>query len=112
MKIQEFIPPKDTSPKTPTSEQPARIDVDVPAGAEITFDGVKTTQTGTTRQFVTPPLATGKEFQYEVKGEWKEDGKPVTMTRRVTVRAGERVTVSFAKPTTPETLPAPKPSTP
>src|SRR5262249_16850065 len=42
----------------------AQVTVEVPAGAQVFFDGSPTTQTGTQRVYVTPPLPFGQEFSY------------------------------------------------
>jgi uncharacterized protein (TIGR03000 family) len=122
--IQEFRNGKAVTPApaAPTQEKttsptdkPARIEISLPADADLWFDGTKTRQTGSARQFVTPPLATGQEYSYEVMATWKDKGQAVTETRRVTVRAGDRTTVSFAKTsasTEPETLGSPKKAKP
>src|SRR5262249_55373084 len=122
--IQEFRNGKAVTPApaAPTQEKtasptdkPARIEISLPADADLWFDGTKTRQTGSARQFVTPPLAAGQEYSYEVMATWKDKGQAVTETRRVTVRAGDRTTVSFAKTsaaTEPETLGSPKKAKP
>jgi uncharacterized protein (TIGR03000 family) len=73
----------------------AIMDVRVPAGAEIWFEGAKTGQSGSTRTFVSPPLEKGQTFTYEIRARWTQDGKPVEQTRHVNVRAGENVQVDF-----------------
>jgi uncharacterized protein (TIGR03000 family) len=77
----------------------ASVDIRVPkADAEVFFEGSKTSQTGTDRAFISPPLQPGSNYTYEVQARWFENGKEVTRTRRVPVRAGERVTVDFTRP--------------
>jgi uncharacterized protein (TIGR03000 family) len=85
---------------------PAEIDLQVPADAQVWFDGEKTTQTGALRQFVSPPLATDRDYTYEVRVAWKEGGREVTESRRLTVRGGSRVSASF--PAAPAKLAAAK----
>jgi uncharacterized protein (TIGR03000 family) len=77
------------------AEVPVRFDVQVPADAQVFFDGEKTNQTGEQRQFVSPPLAPGREYTYEVRAMWKEGGREVTESRRLSFRAGDRVRASF-----------------
>jgi uncharacterized protein (TIGR03000 family) len=66
----------------------------VPANAEVWFDGVKTTQTGSLRQFVSPPLVAGKAYAYQVRivaaGEQSMD-----VTQPLAVRAGDRMMIDF-----------------
>ncbi len=78
------------------------LDVRVPvADAQILFDGKKTTQTGTFRRFMSPPLTTGPSYTYEVKATWMENGERVTQTRNVEVFPGRLVFVDLtAAPTT------------
>jgi uncharacterized protein (TIGR03000 family) len=74
---------------------PVRINVSVPASAQIWFDDARTTQMGEFRHFFSPPLAPGRDYSYEVKATWTQDGKPTTQTRHVTVHAGDVITLSF-----------------
>jgi uncharacterized protein (TIGR03000 family) len=75
----------------------ATMDVRVPADAEIWFEGTKTGQRGLTRTFVSPPLAKGQAFTYDIRARWKEGDKEVDQTRQINVRAGDHVQVYFAK---------------
>jgi uncharacterized protein (TIGR03000 family) len=99
--------PVPTSPRVqveiaPTA-LPVCIEVRVPADAEIWFDDSPTTQTGTIRQFVSPPLTPGHDYTYEVCARWTEEGRPVSHNRRVAVHAGERVSVTFPEAAPPQT---------
>jgi uncharacterized protein (TIGR03000 family) len=76
----------------------ATVQVEVPAGATLWFDGTPTKQTGALRTFHTPPLERGHSYHYDVKARWEENGKPVERTKRVDVYAGARVTVDFNQP--------------
>jgi uncharacterized protein (TIGR03000 family) len=74
----------------------ASIRVMVPADAKLWFDGEATKQTGSERIFESPPLTPGKAFAYDVKAQWRDqDGKEVTQTRHVVVRANGSVSVEF-----------------
>jgi uncharacterized protein (TIGR03000 family) len=83
--------------QTTPAAQPvkAEIIVVVPADAKLFFDGDATTQTGTERQFVTPPLKPGITFHYNLVARWKVDGKVVEQKRTVDVASGGRVRVNF-----------------
>ena len=70
------------------AEAPARIRVLLPADAALTIDGAPTRSTSGVRDFVTPPLTTGKDFHYDLRARLVYDGSSVTIERRVTVRAG------------------------
>jgi uncharacterized protein (TIGR03000 family) len=71
------------------------IAVRVPAGAELWFDGNKTSQTGEVRRFLTPPLEHGYEYSYEVHARWNETGHAVIRVRKVTVHAGDGLDSTF-----------------
>jgi len=76
----------------------AKVEVHVPAEAEIWFEGQKTCQTGTDRTYTSPALDVGDPYVYEVRACWRADGKEVRQTRKVTVHAGARVRVDFLRP--------------
>ena len=69
----------------------ASLTVEVPAAAEIWLEGVKTKQAGTMRTFVSPELTPGKEYTYEIRGRWLENGKEIQQTRNVVVHAGDQL---------------------
>jgi len=71
------------------------LNVSVPAGAEIWFEGTRTVQRGRLRQFISPPLIPGREYSYDVKARWTENGKELTQTRHLVVQAGDVMSVSF-----------------
>jgi uncharacterized protein (TIGR03000 family) len=77
---------------------PATIFVQLPAMAKLTVDGTATTQTSAERLFTTPDLPRGRSFAYQFEAEFTQDGKAVTMTREVIVRAGEQTEVEFTAP--------------
>jgi uncharacterized protein (TIGR03000 family) len=82
--------------------------VEVPATAEVTIEGVKSKQTGTSRQFVSPKLVPGKQYVYEIRARWTEDGRTVEQTRNLVVTAGEQLAVSFVAPSATGPVPAPR----
>ena len=67
-----------------------------PSDARIWFDGAKTSLTGRTREFTSPPLSPGREYIYRVRVEWMKDGRKVDESRSVTVHAGDRINLDFA----------------
>jgi uncharacterized protein (TIGR03000 family) len=75
--------------------QVAVVQVRVPPGAELWFDGEKTAQTGADRVFTTPALESGKEFHYIVRARWNDNGQSTEQFRTITVRPGQRVQVLF-----------------
>jgi len=92
---------------TDLADNTAHIRMKLPANAEVWFEGVKTSQTGSVRDFVSPPLAPGKSFDYQVRCRWTENGQRVEQTRTVTVRANAWTLVDLTR-ATPETLLAPE----
>src|SRR6266542_2970750 len=68
---------------------PATLELRLPDGeAAVWLEGTKMAATGTTRNFVTPPLDPGGRFEYEVRARWKDGDREVTQTRTVTILAG------------------------
>jgi uncharacterized protein (TIGR03000 family) len=83
------------APPTPAGEQTAKIIIEVPADAEVYFDGAETTETGTERVYATPPLEKGTSYNYLIRAVWTENGTPVERTRKVTFQGGSQVRVDF-----------------
>jgi uncharacterized protein (TIGR03000 family) len=79
---------------------PAYVRIIVPTpDAQIFFGDASTQQTGSTvRDFVSPPLEPGKQFQYEIRTQWKQGDQTKDEKRTVDVQAGSRVLVNFAQP--------------
>lgn len=71
------------------------MSIRVPADAEVWFGDVKTNVTGTERLFVSPPLEPGRDYTYEIRARWNENGRPVERTRTLQVHAGDRLNISF-----------------
>jgi uncharacterized protein (TIGR03000 family) len=80
--------------------QPVHVTVQVPADAQVWFNGVKTHLTGTTRKFVSPPMAPGN-YRYEIRASWAGQNQ----TREVTVHPGDDIKVQFKGKTAPATAP-------
>jgi uncharacterized protein (TIGR03000 family) len=76
----------------------ANIHVILPrADAKVWFSDSPTEQTGLMRQFVSPKLDPNKDYAYDVKVQWEENGKLVTRSRRVTVSVNSTVSVDFTR---------------
>jgi uncharacterized protein (TIGR03000 family) len=89
------------APPDAPEEQVAYIHVRVsPPDAEISFEGSKTSQIGSSRLYVSPPLVPGENYTYDIRVSWKENGREVTRARKVAVRAGDRLSVVFRAPAT------------
>ncbi len=76
----------------------ARVKVTLPdADAQVWFEGQLTKQTGTQRGFVSPALEPGREYLYDVRARWNENGRAVERTQTVRVRADGVVTLDFTR---------------
>jgi uncharacterized protein (TIGR03000 family) len=76
-------------------ENVAYVNVGVPAGADLWFQGVLTPLTGNSRDFITPPIQPDRQYTYEIHARWVEGGREVEQTKSVMFRAGDRLTVNF-----------------
>jgi uncharacterized protein (TIGR03000 family) len=74
---------------------PATIVVALPADARLTVDDAPTTSTTARRVFVSPELNPGVQYNYTFKAEFVREGKPVTVSKIVTVTAGAETNVNF-----------------
>jgi uncharacterized protein (TIGR03000 family) len=63
--------------------------------AEVFVDGNATRQRGTWREFESPPLDPAKDYSYEVRARWTENGRSVERTKTVPVKANGTATVDF-----------------
>jgi uncharacterized protein (TIGR03000 family) len=90
------------SSRQPEPPRPAKLRVLLPANAELFIEQHKTTQTGSERRFVSPPLVPGKSYAVHVAATWMEDGKNIVREKDVKVRAGKQTTVDLRK-ASPET---------
>lgn len=76
----------------------AAIDVRVPAGSQLWFQGQQTRQKGSVRLFASPPLEPGKTYAYKVKAEWTDaNGEKVERKRTVQVHAGDYIRLDLQK---------------
>lgn len=78
---------------------PATIHVSLPADAKLTIDNAATSSTSANRVFATPTLDQGKEYFYTLKAQVTREGKVLTATQRIAVRAGETSHVALDIPT-------------
>jgi len=79
-----------------TEQNAALVNVRLPdPNAEVWIDGKKTQSKGTVREFESPPLDPGKNYTYEVKARWTENGKDREVTKTVPVRANGVATADF-----------------
>ena len=75
----------------------ANLKFNLPAGAALFVDGVKTTGDGAERTFYTPPLEAGQKYFYDVRAEIAIAGKTIVEEKRVVVEAGAEINESFPK---------------
>jgi uncharacterized protein (TIGR03000 family) len=73
----------------------ALIIVRVPAGAVLWFNGAPTTQTGSYRRFLTPPLPEGGESLYSLRVRWYFQDAELSRVEEVRVRPGMTQTVNL-----------------
>jgi uncharacterized protein (TIGR03000 family) len=86
------------APATTAPDTRVHVSIRVPADARVWVDGEPTTSTGPVRQFESPPLPYGGEYNYEVRARWGDSGHEVTQTRQVEVTPGAHVEVDFPSP--------------
>jgi uncharacterized protein (TIGR03000 family) len=99
--VSDYYSPSAFAAISPAPEVPDAaviLNVRVPANAEIWVNGVKTYLTGPSREFVSPPLTLGQQGTYDLRAQWQEDGQQAERTQWVTVRAGDRLSINFIKP--------------
>jgi uncharacterized protein (TIGR03000 family) len=95
----------------PPADDAAHLQLMVPENAEVLVDGVKTTQIGTAREFVSPVLAPGTRYVYKITVRYTDaNGKQVEDTRDIRFQANDWFSVDFTRPapTLPPPTPAPK----
>lgn len=92
----EKIDPKKTMAPSPDQ---ARVIVRLPSDAKLYANGHETALTSSERDFVSPTLEQGRDYQYTFKVEYVRNGKTLTDTQVVKVRAGEVSVADFADQT-------------
>ncbi|MGE3804854.1 MAG: TIGR03000 domain-containing protein [Gemmataceae bacterium] len=90
---QRFVAAPVVTLPAPVVDSSARLTVRVPANAQVWIDDAATTQSGTTREFVSPQLDKGGTYHF--RASWMENGKRVEAKRDVRVSPGQRVTVDL-----------------
>ena len=73
----------------------AVVSLQVPAGATFYVNDKEVALPTANPTFITPPLEPGRDYFYECKVTVTEDGKAVTRTKRVKVRAGGTVQLKY-----------------
>jgi uncharacterized protein (TIGR03000 family) len=93
----ERQPIKWKAPDHKPGDRAVHVTVNVPAGAEVWFGDYKTKATGKIRQFQSPALSSDELRTYTIRARWKEGGREVTQTQRISVLPGEQVRLTFPK---------------
>jgi uncharacterized protein (TIGR03000 family) len=101
----ELIPPPKVEEKKggtgALAPDRAKVIVQLPADAKLYVDEQPIKASAERQTFSTPRLERGQTYFYDVRVEAVRDGKTVVDSKRILVRAGEEVTVSFPKLDTP-----------
>ncbi|MBX9627603.1 MAG: TIGR03000 domain-containing protein [Gemmataceae bacterium] len=74
----------------------ATVVVRLPVDAKLLADGTPLKLAGAERKFVTPPLPAGMEYTYRFTVEYDRDGRTLSESRNVAVRAGGTAGLDFA----------------
>jgi uncharacterized protein (TIGR03000 family) len=89
--------PEPTEKKPQTLEAaPATVIVKAPLDVHITVNGQATERKTAEQVFTTPDLQPGKSYSYDFAAEAVRDGKTVTRTQTVIVKAGQESRVDFS----------------
>jgi uncharacterized protein (TIGR03000 family) len=91
------VMPKLAEPKKETSAAaPATVLVKAPLDVHITVNGNVAERTTAEQVFTTPDLERGRTYSYEFRAEAIRDGKTITRTRKVIVKAGQESKADFS----------------
>jgi uncharacterized protein (TIGR03000 family) len=91
-------PQAPAAPDATPAPSRATVVVVLPAEARLLANGQPLATTSDHRTFATPELTPGKSFQYTFTAEMIRDGKLVSQTKKVQVRAGEETQLAFEFP--------------
>jgi uncharacterized protein (TIGR03000 family) len=83
-------------PAPKTTANAASVIIKAPTDVRVSVDGQATPRNAAEETFTTPDLEPGRSYEYLFKAEAVRDGKPVSRTKRVTVRAGQRSEADFS----------------
>jgi uncharacterized protein (TIGR03000 family) len=99
----DHLPLAPEAPRGLTGRRPeqaiAYLDIRVPLDATLWVQGVRMTQSGTLRRFVSPPLRDDQDYTYTIKASWDENGQDVVENRQVKVHPGDRLEVDLRRAT-------------
>ena len=93
----------------------AFVRISVPdANAKIFVEGQDMNDNGNLRTYRSPPLKDDRNYSYEIRTEWTENGQARKETRKFPVHPGDHVMIAFGAKDTRQNrdraaIPAPKP---
>lgn len=79
-----------------TDSARATVIIRLPADARLFADDRALSLKGAERKFVTPALPASQDFTYRFRVEYERDDETVSVTRKVSVRAGATVAIEFS----------------
>src|SRR4029077_4464845 len=91
-------PPVSPSARLGIYGAPAKLVIEKPVDAKLFVDNTPIAADVPSKTFTTPELSPSQAYYYMVRIEMSREGKPVSETRRVIVRAGETVQEIFREP--------------
>ena len=71
------------------AENRVMLNIQAPAGANLWISDVFVGQGDGNRQFISPPLEYGRNYIYDVKASWMQDGRQMTSTRSFEFQGGQ-----------------------
>jgi uncharacterized protein (TIGR03000 family) len=99
-------PPKDRPPP----DNAGHLQLMVPADADVFVDGQKISQTGATREIVTPALQPGTRYTYKISVRYADaQGKQIDDTREISFQANDWFSIDFTRAAPPRAPAAPPP---
>lgn len=75
----------------------ASVIIKAPTDATVRVDGQEIRRSAAEETFSTPSLEADRAYEYVFKAQAVRDGKTVTLTRRVTVQAGQQSEADFSE---------------
>jgi uncharacterized protein (TIGR03000 family) len=91
-------PPREYVVSRPVADV-ARLEVRLPdPQATIWVEGKEMTSSGTLRQFRSPQLDPAQQYRYNVKAQWRNNGRLFEDERQVNVQANASAVVDFTQP--------------
>ncbi|MCH8042263.1 MAG: TIGR03000 domain-containing protein [Planctomycetes bacterium] len=95
--VKKPLPPPGGAAHTGAADS-VLVALQVPSRAKVFINGRATASTGPMRQFVSRGLTPGYAYQYEIRAEINRNGRLVSDTKTLTLRAGEQASLRFDLP--------------